>query len=181
MAQRDPAARGRLTWLVVTLIVLWPMLQTSGFSLEPFFDANNLKVIGGFLAGFLPPETGREFLGYLGQATLETLAIATAGMALAFAIAVPMSYLSTGAARERVTLNPVARSVLTILRGIPELVWALVFVRVFGLGPAAGVLALGLTYGGMLAKVYAEILESTDPAPARALRASGAGRLQALL
>jgi phosphonate transport system permease protein len=43
------------------------------------------------------------------------------------------------------------------------------------------VLALGLTYGGMLAKVYAEILESTDPAPARALRASGAGRIQALL
>ncbi|MEF9948918.1 MAG: phosphonate ABC transporter permease, partial [Comamonas sp.] len=116
-SMRDPAARGRLTWLVVALIVLWPMLQTSGFSLEPFFDANNLKVIGGFLAGFLPPETGSEFLGYLGQATLETLAIATAGMALAFVIAVPMSYLSTGAAREQVTLNPIARGVLTILRG----------------------------------------------------------------
>lgn len=180
-ALRDPAARGRLSWLVVALILLWPMLQTAGFSLRPFFDASNLKVIGGFLAGFLPPETGSEFLDYLGRATLETLAIATAGMALAFIIAVPMGYLSTGAARERVTLNPMARSVLTILRGIPELVWALVFVRVFGLGPAAGVLALGLTYGGMLAKVYAEILESTDPAPARALRAGGAGRLQALL
>ena len=179
--QRDPAARTRLGWLVLALVLLWPMLQTSGFSLRPFFDAGNLKVISGFLANFLPPETGSEFLGYLGQAALETLAIATAGMALAFVIAVPMAYLSTGAARERVTLNPVARSVLTILRGIPELVWALVFVRVFGLGPAAGVLALGLTYGGMLAKVYAEILESTDPAPARALRASGAARLQALL
>ena len=178
---RDPAARRRLSWLVVALIVLWSMLQTSGFSLKPFFDADNLKVISGFLAQFLPPDTSSEFLGYLGQAALETLAIATAGMALAFVIAVPMSYLSTGAAREKVTLNPIARSVLTILRGVPELVWALVFVRVFGLGPAAGVLALGLTYGGMLAKVYAEILESTDPAPARALRASGAGRLQALL
>lgn len=180
-SHRDPAARGRLSWLVVALIVLWPMLQTSGFSLKPFFDADNLKVISGFLAQFLPPDTSSEFLGYLGQAALETLAIATAGMALAFLIAVPMSYLSSGAAREKVTLNPIARSVLTILRGVPELVWALVFVRVFGLGPAAGVLALGLTYGGMLAKVYAEILESTAPAPARALRASGAGRLQALL
>ena len=134
-ARRDPAARGRLTWLVVALIVLWPMLQTSGFSLQPFFDADNLKVIAGFLRQFLPPETGSEFLGYLGTATLETLAIATAGMALAFVIAVPMSYLSTGAAREKVTLNPIARGVLTILRGIPELVWALVFVRVFGLAP----------------------------------------------
>lgn len=180
-SRRDPSARGRLSGLILALVVLWPMLQTSGFSLKPLFDADNLKVIGGFLAQFLPPETSGEFLAYLGQATLETLAIATAGMALAFVIAVPMAYLSTGAARERVTLNPIARSVLTILRGIPELVWALVFVRVFGLGPAAGVLALGLTYGGMLAKVYAEILESADPAPARALRASGAGRIQALL
>ncbi|WP_144267401.1 PhnE/PtxC family ABC transporter permease, partial [Comamonas thiooxydans] len=180
-SRRDPSARGRLSGLILTLVVLWPMLQTSGFSLKPLFDADNLKVIGGFLAQFLPPETSGEFLAYLAQATLETLAIATAGMALAFVIAVPMAYLSTGAARERVTLNPIARSVLTILRGIPELVWALVFVRVFGLGPAAGVLALGLTYGGMLAKVYAEILESTDPAPARALRASGTGRIQALL
>ena len=178
---RDPAARARLGWLILALVLLWPVLQTSGFSLRPFFDAANLKVIGGFLAGFLPPETGGEFLGYLGRAMLETLAIATAGMALAFAMAVPLSYLASGAARERVTLNPVARGLLTVLRGIPELVWALVFVRVFGLGPAAGVLALGLTYGGMLAKVYAEILESTGPAPARALAASGAGRLPALL
>ena len=180
-AQRDPAARGRLTALILALVVLWPLLQTSGFSLQPFLDLNNLKIIGNFLSQFLPPERSAEFMAYLGQATLETLAIATAGMALACVIAVPLSYLASGAARERVTLNPIARGVLTILRGIPELVWALIFVRVFGLGPAAGVLALGLTYGGMLAKVYAEILESTDPAPARALRASGAGRLQALL
>mgnify|MGYP003472424193 CR=1 FL=1 len=109
------------------------------------FDPSNLKVVGNFLAGFLPPETGAEFLGYLGKATLETLAIATAGMALAFALAVPLAYLASGAGREKTTLNPLTRSLLTLLRGIPELVWALVFVRVFGLGPAAGVLALGLT------------------------------------
>jgi phosphonate transport system permease protein len=132
------------------------------------FDGGNLKVITNFLAGFLPPETGAEFLGYLGKATLETLAIATAGLALAFLLAVPLAYLASGAGREAPTLNPVTRALLTILRGIPELVWALIFVRVFGLGPAAGVLALGLTYGGMLAKVYAEILESVDAAPANA-------------
>src|SRR5574343_192218 len=114
-------------------------------------------------------------------AGLATLVVATAGMALAFVIAVPQAYLASGAGREQATLNPLTRALLTILRGIPELVWALVFVRVFGLGPAAGVLALGLTYGGMLAKVYAEILESVDPAPARALRHSGASRPLAML
>ena len=178
---RDPAARSRLIGALATLAILWPLFQAAEVKPGALFDSGNLKVIGNFLAGFLPPETGAEFMGYLVKATLETLAIATAGMALAFALAVPLGYLATGAGRERSTLNPFTRSLLTILRGIPELVWALVFVRVFGLGPAAGVLALGLTYGGMLAKVYAEILESVDAAPARALRHNGAGRPLAIL
>ena len=180
-AQRDPAARSRLIGALATLVILWPLFQAAEVKPGALFDPGNLKVIGNFLAGFLPPETGREFLGYLAKASLETLAIASAGIALAFLIAVPLGYLASGAARERVTLNPITRSLLTILRGIPELVWALIFVRVFGLGPAAGVLALGLTYGGMLAKVYAEILESVDAAPARALRQSGASRVLAIL
>lgn len=180
-ADRDPAARGRLIGALATLVVLWPLFQAAEVKPGALFDAGNLKVITSFLAGFLPPETGAEFLGYLGKATLETLAIATAGMALALLVAVPLAYLASGAGREQATLNPLTRALLTILRGIPELVWALIFVRVFGLGPAAGVLALGLTYGGMLAKVYAEILESVDAAPARALRHTGAGRALAIL
>lgn len=177
----DPATRPRLLGALTMLVVLWPLFQAAEVKPGALFDAGNLKVIGNFLAAFLPPETGAEFLGYLGKATVETLAIATAGMALAFLLALPLGYLATAAGRERQTLNPVTRGLLTVLRGIPELVWALVFVRIFGLGPAAGVLALGLTYGGMLAKVYAEILESVDPAPAKALRHSGAGRPLAIL
>lgn len=180
-ADRDPAARGRLIGVLATLAILWPLFQAAEVKPGTLFDAGNLKVITNFLAGFLPPETGAEFLGYLAKATLETLAIATAGLALAFLLAVPLAYLASGAGREAPTLNPVTRALLTILRGVPELVWALVFVRVFGLGPAAGVLALGLTYGGMLAKVYAEILESVDAAPASALRHNGAGRPLAIL
>lgn len=180
-ADRDPAAGGRLTAALLAVLILWPLFRTAQVEPGLLLDAGNLKVIGNFLAAFLPAETGAEFLGYLGKATLETLAIATAGMSLAGLIAVPLAYLASAAGREKPTLNPIARSLLTVLRGIPELVWALVFVRVFGLGPAAGVLALGLTYGGMLAKVYGEIFESVDPAPARALRQSGAGRALAIL
>src|SRR5256885_1407248 len=81
-ALRDPAAPRRLGALVLAAVVLWPLFQGAGFSLGALFDPGNLQVIGRFLATFLPPETGRDFLGYLGRATLETLAIATAGMAL---------------------------------------------------------------------------------------------------
>ncbi|MBI2307104.1 MAG: phosphonate ABC transporter, permease protein PhnE [Rhodocyclales bacterium] len=190
--QRDPAARGRATALLLGLAVLWPLLQMAEFRPAAIFAAQNLHAVGGFLAGFLPPATGPEFLGYLLRATLETLAIATAGVALAFVIAVPLALLTTralaaaeigpgpGLCRAR-WLQHALRALLTVLRGIPELVWALLFVRVFGLGPAAGVLALALTYGGMLAKVYAEILESGDTRPARAILEAGGGRLPALL
>ena len=68
-------------------------------------------------------------------------------------------------------LRGAARLLLAVLRGVPELVWALLFVRVFGLGPAAGVLALGITYGGMLGKGVGDP-RSTD---ARGLPAACSG------
>jgi phosphonate transport system permease protein len=77
-------------------------------------------------------------------------------------------------------LRQAARTLMVLLRSVPEIVWALMFVRAVSLGPAAGVLALAITYGGMLAKVYAEILESTDVRPAQALLQAGSGRIAAL-
>lgn len=189
--RRDPAALGRVTTLLFALVLLWPLLVVAQFKPWLLFDPANLKVMGGFLAGFLPPALSHEFLVLLGTATLETLAIATAGLALAFAIAVPLALLMTrslsisriGPARgtaQAGALRGAARVLLIFLRGIPELVWALLFVRVLGLGAAAGVLALAIAYGGMLGKVYAEILESTDTRGARALLETGSGRIAAL-
>ena len=191
-ALRDPLARRRVVWLLAALVIAWPMLQLSGFAPAALFSPGNLQVIGSFLAGFLPPETSPAFLAMLGKATLETLAMATAGTALAFAIGAPLAFVTTralsvsriGPGPGRVqagVMRQAGRSVLMVLRAIPEIVWALVFVRALGLGPAAGVLALAITYGGMLGKVYAEVLESTDTRPARALMESGSGRLAALV
>ena len=67
-----------------------------------------------------------------------------------------------------------ARMLLAVLRGVPELVWALLFVRVFGLGPGGRVLALGITYGGMLGKGMGEI-RSTDARPPAACSGPAAG------
>jgi len=187
----DPAARGRAAWVLASVVLLWPLLVIGEFRPWALLEARNLNVMGHFLAGFLPPQGSPDFLRELAQATLQTLAIATAGIALAFLIAVPLALLATqslsvsrlgpGPGQQRARwLRRAVRGLMMILRGIPELVWALVFVRVFGLGPTAGVLALGLTYGGMLAKVYAEILESGDQRPVRTLLEAGSGRLAAL-
>ena len=188
---RDPAARTRATALVVAVVVLWPLLWLAEFKPWQLFASGNLQVMGNFLAGFLPPSTAPDFLALLWKATLETLAIATAGIALAFVVAVPLAVVATRSlAVSRIGPGPgrgagaavrtATRGLLTVLRAIPEVVWALVFVRALGLGPGAGVLALAVTYGGMLGKVYTEILESGDTRSARALLEAGSPRLGAL-
>jgi len=116
-------------------------------------------------------------------------AIATAGLSLALLIAVPATLVSTRVlslsalsgrmARGPFWLRQAVRWALIVLRSVPELVWALVFVRVVGLGPTAGVLAIALTYGGMLGKVYGEILESGEAHATETLLRNGASRLQA--
>ena len=190
--ERDPQALPRATALLVGVVVLWPMLVLAEFKPWALFEAGNLRVMGDFLAAFLPPVTSAEFLGMLLKATLQTLAMATAGIALALLLAVPLAFVMTeslsisriGPGRGRGAGRAVrgaARMLLLLLRAIPEVVWALVLVRALGLGPGAGVLAIAITYGGMLGKVYAEILESSDTRPARALLEAGSGRITALL
>ena len=190
--ERDPQALPRATALLVFVVVLWPILVLAEFKPGALFEAGNLRVMGDFLAGFLPPVTSAEFLGLLMKATLQTLAMATAGIALALLLAVPLAFVMTealsisriGPGRGRgigSVVRGAARWLLLLLRAVPELVWALVLVRALGLGPGAGVLAIAITYGGMLGKVYAEILESSDTRPARALLEAGSGRIAALL
>jgi phosphonate transport system permease protein len=71
--------------------------------------------------------------------------------------------------------------VLNVLRTIPEIVWALIFVFLVGLGPFPGVLALGVHTGGVLGKLFGEALEDVDPRPLEALQGTGASRLRILL
>ncbi|KTC04928.1 ABC transporter permease [Pseudomonas syringae ICMP 11168] len=190
--QRDPAATPRLLLALLAVALLWPGIRLAELNPWVLLQADNARTMGSFLAGFWPVAHSAEFLGLLLDATLQTLAIATAGIALALLLAVPASLLASQALSLSVAsrggrpgwlgqcLRWPARGVLIFLRSVPEIVWALLFVRAVGLGPTAGVLAIAITYAGMLGKVYAEIFESVDQRPAHALLQAGSGRLTAL-
>lgn len=192
MRYRDPAWRRRLTWSVLALVLLWPLLVTTEFKPWLLVDQTSLRVTLAFLRDFLPPATSLAFLREILAAAWVTLAIATAGLFLALLLALPMTVLATSRLSisriGRRRMNPAAaalrqavRFVLAALRSVPELVFALLFVRIVGLGPTAGVLAIALSYGGMLGKVFTEILESADGHAADALLKNGGSRLQVLL
>jgi phosphonate transport system permease protein len=186
---RDPAWFGRVFAFAAAAVVLWPMLVLTEFKPWLILEPESLKPAWRFISDFLPPRVDAEFLLMVLRETWRTVAIATAGLALALVIALPLTLLSVRALSVsglagRVAALPAAirflvRAVLVVLRSVPELIWALVFVRVVGLGTTAGVLAIALTYGGMLGKVYAEILESGDAHATASLLRNGAGRLQA--
>ena len=188
---RDPALLPRLLLGLLALVVLWPGIQLSELNPSVLLQAENRQQIASFTAAFWPPTHDVQFMALLLDATLQTLAVATAGMALALLLAAPAASLASralslraassngrGAGWSRWVRMPV-RGVLIFLRSVPEIVWALLFVRAVGLGPTAGVLAIAITYSGMLGKVYAEIFESVDQRPAHALLHAGAGRLSA--
>ncbi|MFZ9334780.1 MAG: PhnE/PtxC family ABC transporter permease [Burkholderiaceae bacterium] len=187
--ERDPAWLPRLFWISLALVLLWPLGVATEFKPWVLLERDNLKLTAQFLGSFLPLALSGEFLSMVARETWRTVATATAGVTLALVIAIPLTLLSTrvlsvSALSGRMAALPfvvrqAVRWLLIVLRSIPELVWALVFVRVVGLGPTAGVLAIALTYGGMLGKVYGEILESGETHPTQTLLRNGSGRLQA--
>ncbi|MGH8751206.1 MAG: PhnE/PtxC family ABC transporter permease [Burkholderiales bacterium] len=190
LAQRDPAALPRIALTLGLLLLLWPGLHLTEFNPALLFEANNRKTIAQFIGNFFPLNLSADFLGLVWKSTLETLALATAGTALAMFLGAPAALVvARSVSISRIGPGPGHRSgqliripvrlLLILMRSIPEIVWALLFVRAVGLGPAAGVLAIAITYAGMLGKVYSEILESVDARPAQALLESGSGRLAA--
>lgn len=188
---RDPAARARLGWLLLALALLLPTLPLTQFTLGTLLNGDTWLSLARFAAGFLPPAHDGDFLREVAKETATTLAVASAGLVLAMLLGAPLAFATSRALddhqltalrprRAALATQSLLRGLMVWLRGVPDIVWALLFVRAAGLGSLPAVLALGLAYGGMLGKVYAEILESQPRAPAQALAAAGASRWQRL-
>ncbi len=187
--RRDPAWVGRLFALLAIGVVAWPLLVLAEFKPWTLLSPESLRPTLHFLGDFFPPKLEPDFLLLVARETWRTVAIATVGIVLALGWAIPLaliaarplsiSALSGRMARVPAVVRQAVRWLLMVLRSVPELIWALIFVRVVGLGPTSGVLAIALTYAGMLGKVYADILESSDAQPTQNLLRNGSGRLQA--
>lgn len=142
------------------------------------------------LSSFLEPELGGAFLTRVLRLLLESVAIGVFGLFLALLFAVPLACL---AARPpglpdaplgsrwvrffRFGLRWTARSLLSVLRAVPDLVWAFLFVRILGLGAGPAVLAIMLSFAGIVGKLYAELIDTVDPAPVQHLLRAGVGPL----
>jgi len=195
-ADRFAASRGKsaFPWILTAAFVASVVFSLREAQVQPgvLFDRQAAANVARLVAGMFPPQLSPEFLALMLRPALETLQISVMGTFIAVLIGVPLGLLATsslswsGVLHERASRRgrwllgfvpyAVSRAVLSVFRAIPEYVWAFMFVRAVGLGPFPGVLAIGVAYGGMLGKVYSEILEGVGPRPLETLHAAGASR-----
>ena len=122
--------------------------------------------------------------GYLGTtltALVETIHIATLGTVLAIAMAVPVGFLAARNVSPNAALNLFAKFIFVTSRSVNSLVWALLFVAVFGPGPLAGTLAIAFRSIGFTGKLFAEALEESNRGSIEALTAAGAPKRSIIL
>lgn len=156
---------------VLTVLALWRV----DFSLSQFL--RGLISLPETLALFFPPSAGGMFPRLMEQLLL-TLQIALAATLLGAIIAIPIGVLAARNVVANRYVHGFFRTIIVIIRGIPELILAIIFVVISGLGGVAGTLALALGAVGLLSKLIADSLEETDTQVQQAVQAAGASGAQ---
>ncbi|WP_257160291.1 phosphonate ABC transporter, permease protein PhnE [Corynebacterium cystitidis] len=109
---------------------------------------------------------------------LETLAIVFLSTLLAVLLSIPVALMSARPTSANPTMQWIGRALTVLARAIPDLVLAIVFLRMFGLGATAGILAMGIHSVGMIAKLYADAIEELDDGPRDSIESVGGTRRQ---
>jgi phosphonate transport system permease protein len=121
---------------------------------------------------FVPPSAGR--LQALFRAVMQTIYMALASTGLSAVLALLLSLLGTAAVTRSRTINALVRAFASILRNIPNLVWAFILVAAFGIGTVVGVLSLIIGTTGSLTRFFIEILDETARETMEPLLSAGA-------
>ena len=174
--------RTRWAWgLGALAVLLWSLAGAGLFSGDVLNGAGTAQ-FGRFASAALSPALDGAFLDVLAGSVLVTVAYAALGAALAVLLgalgAVAVARTTWGRRRLGWTLT---RGMLAVPRGLHEAVWGLLLVNLLGLDPWVGVLAIGVPYGAVTAKVFADLLDEVPRGPHDALLAAGSGRVAAVL
>lgn len=112
---------------------------------------------------------------------VETLAIVFLATLLSVMLSIPVALFAARPTRMGRGSQWTARTLIVLARAIPDLVLAIVFLRMFGLGATAGIIAMGIHSVGMIGKLYADAIEELDDGPRESIEALGGSRSQQIL
>ena len=194
----EPSSRTVRSWkvpLALLALLLWAG-WTSGVDLPLLFSKTTWSSVADLVSRLFPPDLSLPFVKVALRATWSTAATALVATTISALLALPLGVLASGrlwrmgitapsgqgwSSRSMMAVSWFVLHGMGVLRSVPDLVWALLFVAGLGLGPLAGTLALIVSYTALLGKVYSDIFDEADPRPLEALQGLGANRLQVLL
>jgi phosphonate transport system permease protein len=159
--------------LLVVHVIAW---RKTEISISAFVHGYHGMV--DFLSEAWPPDLSHKTLSDAISGALITLWMALLGTTFALPLALVLSIPAARTTSPNAVTYQVARSILSFLRAVPDVVFALIFVTAVGLGPFPGVLALTLHTIGVLGKLFSEAIEEMDTGPVEALTVAGASRVQ---
>lgn len=173
----------RLLTFVLMAAVIWSLLSVPWGS--GVVHTSGGSSAGQILKGMFTLDLSPSFVGLALHSSWTTISYAVAGITGAVAIGLPLGIIASGVLSStrwsRLSAIGSVRLLLAFLRSIHELVWAWLLVIAIGLSPMAAVLALAIPYGGILGRIYAEILVDVPEGPLRSLKSTGASELKVLL
>lgn len=162
--------------LAVTLVVVWA-LSSIDVIWEWVWDAP-IQLVD-LLARMVPPDPTN--LPSILEATWQTINIATIATMIAVVLSLPVAYISAQNTTPNVVCLWIGRFILVSSRSVNTIIWALLFVAIFGPGIIAGIIAIMFRSIGFLGKLLGEAIEEIDPAPVEALEACGASRFKVVM
>lgn len=168
-----------LRGVVAALALAWLAALCWWFDITPDRLRKGLSGLLVILRLMVPPSPGSQWQDIL-RGMGESVAMAFLGTFVGAALAVPLGLLGARNVVGNALAHFSLRRAFDGLRGMDQLIWALAFVRAFGLGPLAGVLAIAAAEVALLAKLFAEAIENADPRPPEAVAAVGGTRLLAI-
>lgn len=160
----------------IAILLAWSWVPTEMYNAARL--ATDWRNMAEFGRAFLSPNF-HDWELYVAE-MVTTVQIALWGTALAVVLGIPFAILSSANVCPQWIVQPVRR-LMDAFRAINEIVFALLFVVAVGLGPFAGIMALFIHNTGIIAKLFSEAVEASDPRPVEGIRATGAGRLQEVI
>lgn len=177
--QKPPRSRavpiGIVAFIVITGLAVSP--KPVGIDLDIGAIIGDLGRGVDIWAEFFPPNW--SFLPRTFGPMLETFQMAVIAAVIGCAVALPVSFLASRVTTPNTATFLADRGILSVVRAIPDLLYALIFVATVGLGPIAGILALILFNIGVVAKLLSETVDAVDTGPIEAAEATGGNRLLA--
>lgn len=173
-----PRRRWLLPGLSAAALVL-TLLAAGYIDFAPATLLDGLGDVQRLLARMLPPRV--DDTGRIVSLAFDTLLMAVLGTVLAALASIPLAFLAARNTTPHPIVHSVARAVITFCRAMPDLLFAVLFVRALGIGVLPGILALALHSIGMLGKLFADAIEQADDGPREAIRATGVGYVREMI